>query len=167
MTLVLGLALAAGAFARPEMIVSTEWLAGHLSDANVRIVEFRRADDEHAKGHIPGARYLSNDALKDLANGPTFLPTKDAFERTMRALGISNTTRVVAYDDRGGLYAARLWFVAKVYGFDGVALLDGHLIKWTKEGRPLAVNGVRIAAAATDRKRRVFIVRSSVSRSSA
>jgi thiosulfate/3-mercaptopyruvate sulfurtransferase len=141
----LAASLAVAAFARPEAIVSTDWLAQHLNDAGVRIVAVGR-EDVYAKGHVPGAVFLSNDALRDPANAPTFLPSKDAFERTMRALGISNTTRVVAYDDRGGLYAARLWLVAHVYGFDRVALLDGHVVKWTLEGRPTSTDAVRVAS---------------------
>lgn len=134
----LTLAVAAGSFARPDMLVTTDWLARHLDDRNVRVVAFATNRDLYAKGHIPGAVFLANDALRVRDNAPTFLPTAEAFAKAMGELGITNTTRVIAYDERGGLYAARLWYTMKIFGHDNVALLDGHLTKWSLEGRALS-----------------------------
>ena len=66
---------------------------------------------------------------------PTFLPTPQEFEALMSRLGISNTTRVIAYDERGGIYAARLWWILNYYGHSNVALLDGGWVKWAAEQR--------------------------------
>lgn len=140
LSLALTLTLAAGSFVRPDMIVSTDWLAQHLNDRNVRVVAFAASRDAYLKGHIPGAVFLSNDALRVRENAPTYLPTADAFARSMGELGITNTTRVIAYDDRGGLFAARLWYMLKIFGYDNVALLDGHFAKWTLEGRPVSTD---------------------------
>jgi len=124
-------------YARPEMLVDTAWLADHLQDANIRIVDMRRnGETDYAAGHIPGAVNLLNDAIRDPRNAPTFLPSRSAFEALMAQLGISNGTRVIVYDDRGGLYAARLWWILNYFGHANVALLDGHWIKWTREQRP-------------------------------
>src|SRR5262249_40148942 len=124
-------------YARPEMLVDTAWLADHLQDATIRIVDMRRnGESDYAAGHIPGAVNLLNDAIRDPKNAPTFLPSRSAFEALMAQLGISNGTRVIVYDDRGGLYAARFWWILNYFGHANVALLDGHWIKWTREERP-------------------------------
>ena len=123
----------------PDLLVTTEWLAAHQRDGNVRIIDMRTRG--FAEGHIPGAVLLSNDAIRVPNRPPTFLPTVEEFERLMADHGISNTTRVIVYDDRGGIYAARLWYVLNVFGHSNVALLDGGWTQWTKEARP-TVGGV-------------------------
>jgi thiosulfate/3-mercaptopyruvate sulfurtransferase len=124
-------------FARPEALVDTTWLAAHLSDPGIRIVDMRRnGAADYGAGHIPGAVNVLNDAIRDPKNPPTFLPSREAFEALMAGLGISNATRVIVYDDRGGLYAARLWWILNYFGHSNVALLDGHWIKWSSERRP-------------------------------
>jgi thiosulfate/3-mercaptopyruvate sulfurtransferase len=125
--------LAAASYAHPDQLVDTAWVAAHASDANVRIVDMRRGGYE--AGHIPGAVYLQPDSIRDANNAPTFLPSPAAFDALMARLGISNTTRVVAYDERGGIYAARLWWLLNAYGHANVALLNGGWIKWTAEHR--------------------------------
>src|SRR3954465_3602687 len=139
-------ALAAAAYAHPEQLVDTEWVAAHGADANVRIVDMRQSG--YAEGHVPGAVYLSPVAIRDAKAPPTFLPTPAAFEQMMAKLGISNTTRVVVYDERGGLYAARLWWILNYYGHTNVALMDGGWIKWTAEQRASST-AVPAPAAAT------------------
>jgi thiosulfate/3-mercaptopyruvate sulfurtransferase len=67
---------------------------------------------------------------------PTFLPSTSAFQRIMATLGISDATRVVVYDERGGIYAARLWWILNYFGHSNVALVNGGWIKWTSEHRP-------------------------------
>src|ERR1700748_1993883 len=97
-------ALAAAAYAHPEQLVDTDWVAAHAADANVRIVDMRQAG--YPEGHVPGAVYLSPVAMRDAKAPPTFLPTPAAFEQMMGSLGIGDRTRVVAYDERGAIYAA-------------------------------------------------------------
>jgi thiosulfate/3-mercaptopyruvate sulfurtransferase len=121
-------------YARPELLVDTEWLLAHLKDADLRIVDLRVRG--YADAHIPGAVWLDNNAIRIADRPPTFLPTPAEFEELMARLGISNTTRVIAYDDRGGIYAARLWWILNYYGHTDVALVDGGWTKWTLEQRP-------------------------------
>src|SRR5262249_34130364 len=104
-------------------------------DANVRIVDMR----QNGQGpRVPGAVYLSPVAIRDAKAAPTFLPTPAAFETMMASLGIGDATRVIVYDERGGIYAARLWWILNYYGHPNVALMNGGWIKWTAEHRPTA-----------------------------
>jgi thiosulfate/3-mercaptopyruvate sulfurtransferase len=121
-------------YARPELLVDTAWLESHLRDADIRIVDLRVRG--YADGHVPGAVWLDNNAIRVATRPPTFLPTPTEFEELMSRLGIANTTRVIAYDDRGGIYATRLWWILSYYGHANVALLDGGWTKWTLEQRP-------------------------------
>lgn len=125
--------LAGASYVHPDQLVETSWVAAHSTDANVRVVDMRRSG--YDAGHLPGAVYLQPDSIRDAKNPPTFLPTAAAFESMMARLGISNTTRVVVYDERGGIYAARLWWLLNAFGHTNVALLNGGWIKWTAEQR--------------------------------
>src|SRR5262245_21885612 len=120
-------------FARPELLVDTAWLASHLNDSNIRIVDLRPRG--YGDGHIPGAVWLDNNAIRIANRPPTFLPTPAEFEDLMARLGIGNNTRVIAYDERGGIYAARLRWILNYYGHANVALLDGGWTKWTIDKR--------------------------------
>ena len=128
------LAFAAMSYAHPEQLVDTDWVAAHAADANVRVVDMRQSGFDG--GHVPGAVYLSPVAIRDANAPPTFLPTPAAFEQMMGKLGISNTTRVIVYDERGGIYAARLWWILSYYGHTNVALMNGGWLKWAAEQRP-------------------------------
>jgi thiosulfate/3-mercaptopyruvate sulfurtransferase len=128
------LAVAAMAYAHPEQLVETDWVAAHAADAEVRVVDMRQSG--YDAGHVPGAVYLSPVAIRDAAAPPTFLPTPAAFEQLMAKLGISDRTRVIAYDERGGIYAARLWWILNYYGHSNVALMNGGWVKWDAEHRP-------------------------------
>jgi thiosulfate/3-mercaptopyruvate sulfurtransferase len=139
--------LAAAAYARPEMLVSTEWLAAHLNDTNIRIVDMRRGAADYEAAHLPNAVYLANDDIRDPTAPPTFLPTQAEFEALMGRLGIGSNTRVIAYDERGGIYAARLWWILNHFGHKNVALLDGGWIKWKAEQRATTTDAVKPAAA--------------------
>lgn len=133
--LLLAMMLAAQtSFTRPELLVDANWLAAHLDDPTVRIVDLRPRG--YGDGHIPGAVWLDNNGIRVANRPPTFLPTPTEFEDLMSRLGIANTTRVVAYDERGGIYAARLWWILNYYGHSNVALLDGGWTKWTLDQRP-------------------------------
>jgi thiosulfate/3-mercaptopyruvate sulfurtransferase len=133
--MLLGLLFAAqAAYARPELLVDTAWLSQHLTDPGVRIVDLRPRG--YGEAHIPGAVWLDNNAIRIANRPPTFLPTPEEFQALMARLGISNATRVVAYDERGGIYAARLWWILNYYGHTNVALLDGGWTTWTAEARP-------------------------------
>jgi thiosulfate/3-mercaptopyruvate sulfurtransferase len=129
------IALLAAAYAHPEQLVETDWVAAHAADANVRIVDMRQSG--YADGHVPGAVYVSPVAIRDAKAPPTFLPTPAAFEAMMAKLGISDATRVIVYDERGGLYAARLWWILNYFGHSNVALMNGGWVKWAAEHRTL------------------------------
>src|SRR5215831_14260728 len=117
------LALLAGMYTHPEQLVDTDWVAAHAADSNVRIVDMRQSG--YAEGHVPGAVYLSPVAIRDAKAPPTFLPTPSAFEQMMAKLGIADATRVVVYDERGGIYAARLWWILSYFGHPDVAVMNG------------------------------------------
>jgi thiosulfate/3-mercaptopyruvate sulfurtransferase len=135
MVSILAIVIAAQAgYARPELLVDTAWLAAHLNDPAIRIVDLRLRG--YGDSHVPGAVWLDNNAIRIANRPPTFLPTRDEFQDLMAQLGISNTTRVIAYDERGGIYAARLWWILNHYGHSRVALLDGGWVKWAAESRP-------------------------------
>src|SRR6516225_6440699 len=127
------LAVLAMTYAHPEQLVETDWVAAHAADANVRIVDMRQ--NGFAEGHVAGAVYISPVAIRDAKAPPTFLPTPAAFEEMMAKLGISDATRVVVYDERGGIYAARLWWILNYFGHSNVALMNGGWVKWQAERR--------------------------------
>lgn len=139
-------AQASSSYARPESLVDTAWLAAHLQDPDVRIVDARRSGYE--QGHVPGAVWLDIGVTRDASNPPTFLPSADAFARVMGELGISNRTHVVFYDDRGGVYGARPWAVLRRFGHEHVSIVNGGWQKWVAERRAVTAE-VPIVPAAT------------------
>lgn len=136
----------AGGYARPDLLVDTAWLAAHLQDAGIRIVDMRRTG--YPEGHVPGAVLLDNDAIRLADRPPTFLPTPQEFEALMARLGIGPTTRVIAYDDRGGIYATRLWWILNYYGHSHVAVLNGGWMKWTADKLPTSTTTPTVKADA-------------------
>ena len=131
-------------YANPNLLVTTEWLAAHLRDDAVRVIDMRtRGFDE---GRIPGAALMANDLIRIANRPPHFLPTVEEFEQLMTRFRVTNKTRVIVYDDRGGIYAARLWFVLNVFGHSNVALLDGGWTQWVKDGRPTSTAVVDVPA---------------------
>jgi len=149
-------------------LVTTDWLARHLGDPALRIVDVRwyldsarKGRDAYAAGHIPGAVFLDVDA--DLSapgggrgrtSGRHPWPPAEQVSRVMGRAGIGRGTRVVAYDDQAGAVAARLWYLLRAHGHDDVAVLDGGLAKWTAEGRPLDADVTSVAPATFDARLR-------------
>src|SRR6478609_6937474 len=133
------------AYARPQLLVDSDWLAKHLSDPDIRIVDMRAQGFDAS--HIPGSVYLANAAIRDTKRPPEFVPSKADFEKLMSQLGISDGTRVIAYDELGGIYAARLWWILNYYGHSNVALMNGGWIKWTAAQRPASTTVAAPAAA--------------------
>jgi thiosulfate/3-mercaptopyruvate sulfurtransferase len=142
--MMLMLALVALAYVHPEQLVDADWVAAHGTDPVVRIVDMRRSG--YAEGHVPGAVALAPEAIRDAKSPPTFLPTPAAFERMMASLGISDSTRVVVYDERGGIYAARLWWILNYFGHSNVALLNGGWVTWAAEHRSTTTAAPAVAA---------------------
>lgn len=129
-TLMLAAALG---YTHPEQLVDTAWVAAHARDANVRVLDVRRSG--YQEGHIPDSLWLDPESIRDAGNVPSFMLSAEAFGQAMGRLGISNRTRVILYDDRGGLLASRVWWILNAYGHSNVALVDGGWVQWTAEKR--------------------------------
>jgi thiosulfate/3-mercaptopyruvate sulfurtransferase len=128
-----------------KRFVSTEWLAEHLGDPNVTIVDGsfylpalkRDATAEYLAAHIPGAVQFDIDAIADHStNLPHMLPSAEAFADAVGKLGIGDGMTVVVYDGAGLGGAPRVWWTFRVFGAANVLVLDGGLPKWKAEGRP-------------------------------
>jgi thiosulfate/3-mercaptopyruvate sulfurtransferase len=131
--------------------VSTEWLADHLADPGVVVVDGswhlaasgRDARTEYEAAHIPGAVFFDIDAVADTGNPlPHMLPGAEKFAAETGALGIDEKQRIVVYDSSGISAAPRVWWTFRVMGARDVVLLDGGLPKWTAEGRPVEAGTV-------------------------
>ncbi len=130
-------------------LVSCEVLAGHLNDPDWRIFDCRHqlanvqyGENSYAAGHLPGAFFMNMD--RDLSgpmtgrNGRHPLPDPQVFAARLGAAGVSRQTQVVVYDDVGGMIAGRMWWMLRWLGHESVALLDGGIPQWIKEGRALS-----------------------------
>lgn len=129
-----------------ESLISTDWLAAELGAPDLKLLDAsshlpaagRDARADYAAAHIPGARFLDLEGLKDAGSAvPSALPTPGQFAARMRELGVSETDRIVLYDDSAVKTAARGWFMARKSGAHQVAILDGGLARWRDEHRPL------------------------------
>ncbi len=123
-------------YANPDMLVSTDWLAAHLNDPGIRIVESNEDPLLYPAGHIPGAVQIDwthdlNDAVRR-----DYLD-REAFERLMSRNGISNDTTVIFYGDKNNWWATYALWVFKLFGHDKVKILDGGRTKWELEKREL------------------------------
>ncbi len=129
----------------PAALVSDEQLAAHpewrVFDCRHDLKNPGYGRQAYARGHIPGALFLHlDDDLSGSAtggNGRHPLPESAAFARRMEDCGVEATTQVVAYDNEGGIFAARLWWLLRWLGHERVAVLDGGLAGWRRSGRPL------------------------------
>lgn len=138
-------------------LVSTAWLADHLDDPGVRVVDCRwylrpfdgrNGDDEYRAGHLPGAVHLRWDTeLADPDRPASMLAGPERFAAAMSRVGIGDDTVVVTYDDQHVPVAARVWWALRVYGHDAVAVLDGGITQWVAEGRPLTTAVPSVAPA--------------------
>lgn len=131
-------------------LVSTEWLAAHLHDRNVVVVDGtyhlpalqRDARAEYRDGHIPGAVFFDIEAIADHSSDlPHMLPGPAQFGNAVGALGIGDGDTVVVYDSAGLYSAPRVWWTFRVFGAKKAYILDGGLPKWQAEGRPLEQGG--------------------------
>ena len=128
----------------PKTLVSTEWLAAHLDDPDLRIIDAswhmpaagRDARAEYEAAHIPGARFFDIDAIADSRSPlPHMAPQPELFISRLRAMGIGDGHQVVVYDNSDVHSAARVWWLFRLMGKTDVAMLDGGLSKWQAEGR--------------------------------
>lgn len=143
---------------RDRYLATTEWLAAHLGDPAVRILEctvFLRPNeagrpgytavsgrDEWAKGHIPGSVYadLPND-LSDRAQALRFMmPSAQQFAEAMGRYGVGDETTVVLYDRQSNMWAARIWWMLRAFGFENARVLDGGWTRWVAEARAVSTD---------------------------
>ena len=128
----------------PKTLVSTEWLAAHLKDPDLRILDAswylpdagRSPLAEYTAAHIPGARFFDLEEVSDQRSAlPHMAPPPEKFISRMRAMGVGDGHQVVIYDGAGLFSAARVWWLFRLMGKTSVAVLDGGFPKWLAEGR--------------------------------
>lgn len=139
----------------PEQVpalVSTEWLAARLGAPGIVVADAtyhlpntgREAGPEYQAVHLPGAVFFDIDGIKDHGSPlPHMVPPAEEFAEAMESLGISNGDHVVFYDAHGLMSAGRGWWMMRLFGHDRVSVLDGGLLKWMAENRPVARGSVR------------------------
>ncbi len=162
MTTIADASIEAKGYAHPESLVSTAWLAGHLNDPALRIIESDEDVLLYDTGHIPGAQKVDwhldlNDPLvRDYID-------RERFQTLVRRLGIDESTPVIFYGDKNNWWACYALWVFQLFGFTNVRVLDGGRVKWEAEGRPLVTEVPRYpathykAADRSDSKIRAFI----------
>ena len=138
-----------------EQLVDPAWLAGEMGAPDLRILDCSVVFERHdgvltvgsglsawAEGHIPGSEHVDLVAdLSDQASEMRFMmPPAAQFAAAMEGKGVGEGTRVVLYDDDRNMWAARVWWMLRAYGFDEAAVLDGGRRRWTVEGRELTVD---------------------------
>ena len=147
----------------PPLLVETDWLAAHLADPDLRIFDgttyldpdpvrvytVRSGRPDWERGHIPGAGHLDlQGELSDTASPLRFtMPPAGEFAAVMSRHGVGEGTRVVLYSAGSIIWATRIWWMLRAFGFDAAAVLNGGLDKWQAEGRPLSTEPSRHAPA--------------------
>ena len=132
-------------YAHPDSLVSTEWVAEHGGDANVRLVEVDVDTSAYEQGHIAGAvgwnwqSQLQQPVQRDLA-------TKEEIEQLLGGSGIGNETTVILYGDNNNWFAAWAFWQLKYYGHGDVRLMNGGRVKWEAEGRPMTTDAPSVSA---------------------
>ncbi|HIC64985.1 MAG TPA: sulfurtransferase, partial [Paracoccus sp.] len=130
----------------PKTLVSTEWLAAHLNDPDLRVIDAswhmpasgRDGRAEYEAAHIPNARFFDIDAISDKRSTlPHTAPPVEMFISRMRAMGVGDGHQVVVYDNSDVRSAFRVWWNFRLMGKIDVAVLDGGFGKWQAEGRPV------------------------------
>lgn len=129
-----------------DPLISTQWLADHIKDANVRVLDatfklpgvLPLPKDDFLNAHIPGAVFFDVDAVSDHNSSlPHMFPSAEQFGRDVGSLGIGNDDTVVVYDAGGWVAAPRAWWMFLSFGHKNIRVLDGGLKKWLAEKRPV------------------------------
>ncbi len=128
----------------PTRLVSTDWLAEHSMDPDLRILDAswylpgdnRNPFEEYSRFHIPGARFFDIDKIADRNSRlPHMVPSQELFATKVRTMGIGNGHQIVVYDTAGIFSSPRVWWLFKLMGHKDIAVLDGGFPKWLAEGR--------------------------------
>ncbi len=133
-------------YANPDALVSTDWLAAHISAPDIRVVDatwnlpgHNLAKDEYGEAHIPGAVFFDIDDIADPKSRlPHMLPSPESFAAKVSELGLGDGVRIIIYDRHGLSSAPRVWWMFRIFGHHDVAVLNGGLRQWMAEGHPLS-----------------------------
>ena len=129
-------------YANSQALVSTQWVADHLNDPGIRLLEVDVDTAAYGQGHISGAvginwtTQLGDPIRRDI-------PSKQAWEQLMGQSGVSNDTRIIFYGDNNNWFAAFAYWVAQIYGHGNAALMNGGRKKWEAEARPMTTDEPR------------------------
>jgi len=148
-------------YANPSALVSTQWVADHLKDPNVRLIEVDVDTSSYGQGHIQGAfgvnwtTQLGDPIRRDI-------PSKEQWSKLLSEAGVSPDTRIIFYGDNNNWFAAFAYWVSKIYGHGNAALMNGGRKKWELENRPFTTDAPQIsstsyAAKEADLKYRAFL----------
>ena len=135
-------------YAAPELLVDPAWLADHLNDANLRVVEMAQDTAPFEEGHIPGAIVSPDWQIKGSANKRLVAPPEEA-KAWFESVGVGDETLVVGYDRARNRDAARLWWVLSYYGHTNVKVLNGGWKRWAAEGREAEKGPTHVQTAGT------------------
>jgi thiosulfate/3-mercaptopyruvate sulfurtransferase len=131
-------------YANPSALVTTQWVADHLNDSTVRLIEVDVDTTAYEQGHIRNAvGWNWQTQLEDRVRRD--IPTKEDWERLLSEAGVSNDTKLVFYGDNNNWFAAFAYWVAQIYGHRNAALMNGGRKKWEAEGRPMTTDEPRLA----------------------
>jgi len=136
-------------YARPDLLVETDWLEEHLDDPDIRIVDcdsfdvYRRAHIKGAVG-IPVHHYIKHTEYPSDPRKYPLVAPPETMKELMESMGIGDENLVVAYDSNGSLWAARLWWVLNYYGHTDIKVLNGGWKKWFDEGRAVRIDSPKI-----------------------
>jgi thiosulfate/3-mercaptopyruvate sulfurtransferase len=122
-------------YVRPELLTEPSGVVANVKNPQLRILDLR-SEGAYAEAHVPGALRLAEGFLRSTRDKETYLPMGEEVAQILRTLGVGEKTQIVAYDDRNGMTAARLWYVLNVYGFTRVSLLHGGWKRWASEKLP-------------------------------
>jgi thiosulfate/3-mercaptopyruvate sulfurtransferase len=128
---------AARAYAHPDILVTTEWLAQQLDNPAIRVVESNEDTLLYSSGHVPGAAHVDWTAdLNDQIRRDYI--SREGFEALMSRIGATPDTTIVFYGDKNNWWACYAFWVFQLFGHTKAKILDGGRLKWEKEGRPLS-----------------------------
>jgi thiosulfate/3-mercaptopyruvate sulfurtransferase len=154
-----------GGYVHPEYLVETDWLAAHLNDPKLVVLDstvhlipdpkitytVKSGREDFEKGHVQGAQFVDIQADVSDNTGKTklrfMLPPAADFAAAMRRFGVSDDSRVVTYSTANPQWATRLWWVLRCFGFDNCAVLNGGFQKWAKEGRVVETGAAKARPA--------------------
>jgi len=124
-------------YAHPEVLVSTDWVAQHLDDPSIRLIESNEDTLLYASGHVPGAVHVDwTSDLNDQIRRDYI--TREGFEQLMSRIGGTRDTTVVFYGDKNNWWACYAFWVFQLFGHTNARVMDGGRVKWEKEKRPLS-----------------------------